>query len=91
MLTRAEIEINAKTIRNYLETLGTGNFSSAGGRLGGFGWVTIKFKGFPSKALKYSAIKIDEDWSQTYIYFKTCGISQENSNRKLNNLSISLF
>ena len=56
MLTRAEIEINAKTVRNYLETLGTGNFSSAGGRLGGFGWVTIKFKGFPSKALKYSAI-----------------------------------
>ena len=29
MLTRAEIEINAKTIHNYLETLGTSHYSSA--------------------------------------------------------------
>ena len=30
MLTGAEIEITAKTIHNYLETLGTGHYSSCG-------------------------------------------------------------
>ena len=38
MLTRAEIEINAKTIHNYLKTLGTGQYSSARGKVGGF-WL----------------------------------------------------
>ena len=36
--------------------------------MGDFGWVTIKFKGFHSKDLKYSETKINEDWSQTYIH-----------------------
>ena len=38
MLTGAEIEITAKTIHNYLETLGTSHYSSARGKGGRF-WL----------------------------------------------------
>ena len=38
MLTGVEIEITAKTIHNYLQTLGTDHYSSARGKGGRF-WL----------------------------------------------------